>query len=100
MARDIYSYRELLVHAAVDPRDGELRIRPLPGQAFATSLRVQCSRKLREDYPTGTVFKLSAKMTDRQGGEPFLYAWHGDPVEVMPAGQIEAWLQAYRRVRI
>lgn len=99
MARDPYSYRELLVHVAPDPRTGAPRVQPLPGQAFATSLRVQCGRKLL-DYPVGTVFKVNAKMTDRLGGEPFLYVWHGDPVVVMPAGQVEAYLQAYRRVRI
>ena len=100
MARDPYSYRELLVHAAPDPRSGRLRIQPVPGQAFATSLRVQCSRRLVEDYPAGTIFKVSARMTDRLGGEPFLYVWHGDPVEVVPAAAAESYLQAYRRLRI
>jgi hypothetical protein len=100
MARDPYSYREVLVHAAPDPRTGQVAIRPLPGQPFATSMRVQCARKLLEAYPEGTVFRLSAKMTDRQGGEPFLYAWHGDPVVVMPVAEVEAYLQAYRRLRI
>ena len=100
MARDPYSYRELLVHAAPEPMTGRLRIRPLPGQAFATSLRVQCARKLLEGYPVGTVFKVNAKMTDREGGEPFLYVWHGDPVEVLDAAEAEKYLQAYRRLRI
>jgi hypothetical protein len=100
MARDPTSYRVVLVHAAPDPYTGRVAIRPLPGQPFATSMRVQCSRKLLDEYPHGTVFQLSAKMTDRQGGEPFLYAWHGDAVKVMPAAEVEAYLQAYRRLRI
>jgi hypothetical protein len=100
MARDPYSYRELLVHAAPDPYSGALRICPLPGQAFSTSLRVHCSRRLLDDYPAGVVFKVNAKMTDRQGGEPFLYVWHGDPVVTMAPDEVAGYLQAYRRVRI
>lgn len=102
MARDIHAYREVAVESAADPRTGKLRIRPIPGQAFAPTLRVQCARSMSDParYPCGTRFLLSAKLTDRLGGEPFLYAWHGDPVVVLTAAQANKFLAEFRRGRI
>jgi hypothetical protein len=102
MARDTWAYREVAVESFVDPRSGRLALRPMPGQAYAHSLRVQCSRKLADPalYPAGTCFLLSAKLTDRQGGEPFLYAWHGDPVVVLTPAQAADFLAHFRRGRI
>ena len=102
MARDIYAYREVAVESVTDPRTGQLRIRPVPGQAFAPSLAVQCARAMRDParYPTGTRFLVSAKLTDRKGGTPFLWVYHGDPVVVLGAGQAKKFLAAFRRGRI
>jgi len=52
------------------------RVNPLPGQGFDTDLFVECSRTIRDKYPTGTVFLIWAKETDREGGTPFLYSYH------------------------
>jgi len=102
MARDTWAYREVAVHSVRDPRSGRLRIAPMPGQAFAPTMRVQCASALRDPgrYPEGTRFLLQAKLTDRLGGEPFLYAWHGDPVQVLSASQARKFLAAFRRGRI
>lgn len=102
MARDPWAYREVAVHSVMDARSGRLRIAPMPGQAFAPSLRVQCARVLSdpEQYPPGTRFLLKAKLTDRLGGTPFLYAWHGDPVQVLSPAQARKFLAAFRRGRI
>ena len=102
MARESWLYREVAVESVLDARTGRLRIRPVPGQAYSSSLRVQCARLLSdpEHYPAGTRFLLSAKMTDRQGGQPFLYAWHGDPVDVMSAARLKRFLEERKRLRL
>lgn len=102
MARDPWAYRDVAVESALDPATGRLRIRPVAGQAYATSMRVQCARQLLDTaaYPPGTRFLIRAKLTDRQGGTPFLYAWHGDPVRVLTARQAASFLDEYRRRRI
>ena len=102
MARDIYAYREVAVESVADPRSGAVRIRPMAGQAFAPTLAVHCARRLADParYPVGTRFLLSAKLTDRLGGTPFLYAWHGDPVLVLSAAEARRFLAAFRRGRI
>ena len=101
MARDSWAYREVAVQSVPDAR-GRLRIAPMPGQAFAPSLPVQCSRRLLDAsvYPAGTRFLLNAKLTDRLGGPQYLYAWHGDPVVVLSAAQAKRFLAAFRRGRI
>ena len=102
MARDLYAYRDVAVESFVDPRSGILRIRPMAGQAFAPSLAVQCSRKLVDAalHPPGTRFLVTAKLTDRLGGTPFLYVYHGDPVVVLSAAQAKKFLAEFRRGRI
>jgi hypothetical protein len=102
MARDTWAYREVAVHSVFDTGSGRLRIRPMPGQAFAPTLAVQCSRALLDTsvYPPGTRFLLNAKLTDRNGGAPFLYAWHGDPVVALTAARARKFLAEFRRGRI
>jgi len=51
-------------------------------------------------YPPGTRFLIRAKLTDRAGGPPFLYAWHGDPVRVLTRREVRTFLDEYRRRRI
>ena len=102
MARDIYAYREVAVESFVDARSGALAIRPMAGQAFAPTLSVQCARRLRDParYPPGTCFLLMAKLTDRLGGTPFLYAYHGDAEVVLTPAQAKKFLAEFRRGRI
>jgi hypothetical protein len=79
-----------------------VQIRPVPGQAFSPALSVQCSRRLSDTslYPLGTTFLLSAKLTDRLGGTPFLYAYHGDADVVLSPKQAKAFLAEFKRGRI
>lgn len=100
MARDIYAYRQVAVES-VDEGD-RIAIRPMSGQAYATDLNVQCSRRLSDTsiYPVGTCFLLNVKLTDRLGGEQYLYAWHGDEIKVLSDSEAEVFLGAYRRVRL
>jgi len=102
MARDPWAYRDVAVESAFDPASGRLRIKPVAGQAYATSMRVHCARALAdpERYPPGTRFLVRAKLTDREGGAPYLYAWPGDPVKVLSAREAATFLDEYRRRRI
>jgi hypothetical protein len=102
MVRDSWAYREVAVESVLDARSGRLRLWPMAGQAYARSTRVHCSRQLTDParYPAGTRFLLKAKLTDRQGGEPYLYAYHGDPVVVLGRARLKSFLDEYRRRRI
>ncbi len=100
MARDIYAYRQVAVHSV--SRAGRTEIRPMPGQAYSPELTVQCARRLCDTgvYPLGTRFLLFAKLTDRLGGTPYLYAYHGDPDVVLSAAEARAFLAEFKRGRI
>ncbi|MRW87101.1 hypothetical protein GJ698_23820 [Pseudoduganella sp. FT26W] len=99
MARDTYAYRQMVVES-VD-WNGRVEIHPASGQAYATDLPVQCSRRLSDTsvYPLGTCFLVNAKLTDRDGVQ-YLYVWHGDEVKVMSDAEADVFLGAYRRVRL
>jgi len=100
MARDTYAYRQVAVQSCLV--GGAVLIRPVPGQAYAPSLSVMCSRRLADTsvYPLGTCFLLSAKLTDRLGGTPFLYAYHGDPDVVLSEKETRRFLAEFKRGRI
>ncbi|MBA43966.1 MAG: hypothetical protein CMF62_08200 [Magnetococcales bacterium] len=55
-------------------KSSRVHVRPIEGQIFPTSMDVECSRKMRKDFPVGTQFKIPVKLTDREGGKPFLYS--------------------------
>jgi hypothetical protein len=102
MARDPWAYREVAVESVLDPASGRIFLRVVAGQAYSQAMRIQASRKLTDPalYPAGTQFLIKAKLTDRQGGEPFLFAYHGDPVVVLTRAQAKSFLDEYRRRRI
>jgi len=100
MARDSYAYRDVAVESII--KDGGIKICPIPGQAYSPELNVHCSRAMTdtEQYPLGTSFLVSAKMTDRQGGTPYLYVYPGDPVKVMSPNEVKIFLAKFIRGRI
>jgi hypothetical protein len=100
MARDMSAYRQLAVHSVA--WGDQVYIEPMPGQAYATDLPVQCSRRMSDSsiYPVGTCFLVDAKLTDRLGGPQYLYVWHGDDIKVLSEKDAETFLGAYRRVRL
>jgi hypothetical protein len=100
VSRDTSAYRQVAVESYL--AGSVVRIRPLGGQAYAPTLSVQCARRLCDTdvYPLGTRFLLLAKMTDRLGGRPFLYAYHGDPDVRLSARAAKAFLAQWRRGRI
>jgi len=59
-----------------------IRVRPVEGQGFPTTMRVECSRAMRTSAPVGTRFRLQVKQITREGGTPFLYSNPRDPWEV------------------
>lgn len=90
---------ESFIPAATTGRHGLVHIRPTPGQVFDSSLFVECSKRLMNTklYPLGTKFKLQAKLTDRLGGTPFLYAYHGDPDIVVSDKEADAIIGGFGR---
>lgn len=79
-----------------------MHVRPIPGQVFAPTLFVECSKRLMDPkrYPVGTKFKLQAKLTDREGGTPFLYAYHGNPDVVVTDEEAQAFISGLAGGRI
>jgi hypothetical protein len=69
-----------------------LRARPLPGQGLATSMRVECSAKMREDHPEGTIFKVVAKIKDTDR-EPHVYTSWQWQYETLTVDQAKSFIQ-------
>lgn len=87
MAKPEEPYRQVLVESFRPPSTsglhGEVHIRPLSGQGLSEALHVECSKRLSRDYPVGTRFEISAKLTDREGSGEYLYSFHRWPVKVV-----------------
>lgn len=79
-------YREIIIETFRNPGEPaaeSIRARPLHGQGLSTSMRVECSSKMREKHPVGTKLKIRAKITDREGGTKFLYCHYSWPYVVL-----------------
>jgi hypothetical protein len=67
---------ELLVETfdtgRVSGRHGTKHVRPVEGQGIDTSLVVECNREMRTNYETATMFVITAKFSNREGGKLYL----------------------------
>lgn len=66
---------------------GDVHIRPRPGQGFPLTMHVECSKSLSRSYPVGTIFRIRAKLTDREGSGDFLYSYFGWKFDVVEIGK-------------
>lgn len=72
-----------------EPSSASVRARPLPGQGLSTEIRVECSSKMRKNYPIGTIFIVQAQLIDKEGGAPFLYTHYNWPYTVVSRPEAE-----------
>lgn len=79
-------YRQVIIETFKNIGDSSsksVRARPISGQGLNIAMNVECSSKMRKGHPVGTLFLLEAKVTDREGGTPFLYAHYNSPYKVV-----------------
>ncbi|NIE67053.1 hypothetical protein F3J17_24585 [Burkholderia sp. Ax-1719] len=69
-----YIVVETYIPSSTSGRHGKIHVRPVAGGKYPTTLHVECSKRLRRDYPVGTKFRLLAKLTDREGLGQYLYS--------------------------
>ena len=63
---------------------GAIHIKPISGQEpYTEDMHVECSKVLSDDYPVGTKFKIKAKITNKEGGKPFVYSHYSWDYEVL-----------------
>lgn len=75
------------------------RVRPLPGQGFRADMRVECSRKMRYDYPLGQRFRIAVTPTSRNGGVSFLYSNPRGPWQTVTAAEAARYIAETFRSR-
>ncbi|TXD98342.1 hypothetical protein ES754_05300 [Psychrobacter frigidicola] len=86
------SYKDVVIETYINTKGGSsksIRARPIAGQSFDTSMNVECSSKMRKSYPVGTRFLIQAKISEREGGTPFLYAYYNAPYRIVAEREIE-----------
>ena len=84
-----FAYHKIIVEsfipASTSGKHGDVHVRPIQGQFYPQHLFVECSRRLKNDFPVGTKLRIQVKLSDLKGGGEFLYSYHGWPFEVIPA---------------
>ena len=85
MKKEEYSY---IIVESYKPKNtsglhGDVHIKPKAGQEpFTEDMHVECSKELSKNYEIGTRFKIKAKITNKEGGQPFAYSHYSWPYEV------------------
>jgi hypothetical protein len=62
---------------------GDIHVRPVEGEQFPQTMHVRFPRKVRHAHPIGTRFRVYAKLTDKDGGNPFLHTNHAWDYEIL-----------------
>lgn len=86
MAKPWEQYQQVVIETYYQVKSGKssrIHARPIDGQAFSTTLDVECSRAMRANHPVGTKFRVWAKLTDLRGGGEFLYTSWQWPYEIV-----------------
>ena len=81
------AYHDIVVESYFNPKakrsKDRIHIRPAPEQPlFPVDLHVECSRKIRDNYPIGTRFRITAKLSTMKG-KTYVYSSHLWSYEVM-----------------
>jgi len=88
-------YRKVIIETFRSSGGGSsksVRARPIDGQGLDTSMKVSCSSSMRKSEPVGTLFLLDAKVTDREGGTPYLYSPYNSPYKIMSDQEVKEFL--------
>lgn len=64
-----------------EPSNAQYRVRPVAGQTYPTTMRVQCSRAMRKAFPLGTQFRLPVEFVENKTGGQFLREVGKEPWE-------------------
>ncbi len=84
MPTEGYSWIIVETYDGIKPgKSSHTHVRPVAGQGLDTKMDVECSRDMRKKHPIKTKFRIWAKLTDREGGKPFLYSNYQWPYEVI-----------------
>ena len=87
MAKPEETYHWIVAESFSGDRGGgyseKVHVRPVEGEMFPQSLRVEGPRSMVRNYPVGTKFKVKVKLTDREGGGEFLYSHHSWKFDVL-----------------
>lgn len=55
-----------------EPSDAQYRVQPINGQPFPSTMRVQCSRAMRQAFPLGSQIRLPVELVENKTGGRFL----------------------------
>jgi hypothetical protein len=70
---DPEEYVSIIAEVFYDPARRKNGVRPASGQLFAQTMKIECSREIR-DYPVGTQVRLLVVETAKEDSRPFLYS--------------------------
>jgi hypothetical protein len=78
-------YISVDVELFFDPRRGAVRVRPLPGQKYPTTMVIECDKSFREKHKVGDRFRLNAKEKAKKTEDCRThlysrYSWGAEPI--------------------
>ena len=88
-------YRKVIIQTFRTSGGGSsksIRARPIEGQGLDTSMKVECSSAMRKNNPIGSLILLDAKVTNKEGGTPFLYAHYNSPYRIISVKEANEFL--------
>lgn len=85
MRRDASEYQYVIVETVKDTIRNKVIARPVEGEAFPTTMHVECSKDIRNKHPLGTRFRIKALVKQPKSLEdrPHLYSSYKFPYDIV-----------------
>lgn len=81
-------------HNHGEPSTAPVRVRPVAGQAYSASMRVECSRSRRQESEPGRYYLLEVQVKSAPGKDQWLYSYYGDPWREISSNEATDFLAA------
>ena len=88
---------EIVVETFLNPKESSrslIRVRPVPGQGISTSVRIECSKSMRDSCTVGQMFLLTVKWKNNDPSKNCLYSsyHHTDTWEKVTAEEAKKFI--------
>lgn len=81
-----------------EPSTAPVRVRPVAGQTYPSTMRVACSRSRREQSSLGSFFVLSVQLVSKPAIADYLHSHYNDRWREMTRDDAAAFIAASRKV--
>ncbi len=76
-----FLYLDVFAKMSLDPRTQKPTLKTMEGQSVPSNYKIRCLRKIIDNYPEGTVYKLDIRLVDVKQKKPYFSAVRNSSIQ-------------------